>query len=184
MSVLRVDTSTSSLPAESLSCVFQPRVRRRVQLLLLGGSEPLPAAAGAEAGVVSEPEGLLPPGWGLQPQHGQGLCSTVSGGLSERDSQADGHTRSHHHQQRLSQQARGRSSTTPTAFTSKQEAEPSETNLDILSAWTSHVIQAGAGADADSRRRRTSAPTGGAVGLLVLLAPDCGQSFMYHLRLL
>lgn len=60
------------------------------------------------------------------------------------------------------------------------------------------MIQAGAGTDADSCRRRTSehqhrrtsAPTGGAVGLLVLLAllvlmaPDCGQSFMYHLRLL
>lgn len=83
MSVLRVETSTSSLPAESFSCVFQPRVCRRVQLLLLGGSEPLPAAAGASAGLLSEPEGLLPPGGGLQPQHGQSLCQTISAGLSE-----------------------------------------------------------------------------------------------------
>ncbi|CAF96624.1 unnamed protein product [Tetraodon nigroviridis] len=86
----------------------QPGASGGGQLLHLGGPELLPAAAGARAGVASEPASLLPPGRGLQPEHAQSVGPALRAGLPEPQQPARGHPGAHRHQRPPRRQRRPR----------------------------------------------------------------------------
>lgn len=93
-------------------CCVQPRVSRCAQFLYLGGSEPVQAAPAAWGSGVSHAASLFPPARGLQPKYTQSVCSAHWAGRHVWEQPADGDSSAHHHQQGLSERARGHGDTT------------------------------------------------------------------------